>query len=175
MFGELVEAGGAVEGGSAGGGLQVARVVRTAGDYQTTSTSFVDIDGNNLVISMTTGASWVMLLLIGSGYTAGIQYECFDFTIDGVRQGNHYGVQYSQPYYLQDVEIVWLTQVAAGTHIFKPQWRGTGVTCYLRSSSQFTPLAFAVIEMRWPGSTSPTGPRRFYFRVVVNFSWPQAF
>jgi len=149
MFGELVEAGGAVDGGSGGGGgFQVARVVRAAGDYQTTSTSFVDIDSSNLVINMTTGASWVMLLLLGSGYTAGIQYECFDFTIDGVRQGNDYGVQYSQPYYLQDFEIVWLAQVTAGSHVFKPQWRGTGVTCYLRATSQSTPLLFAAIELR---------------------------
>lgn len=148
MFGELVEAGGAVESGSAGGGFQAARVVRAAGDYQTTSMSFVDIDNSNLVINMTTGASWVMLLLLGSGYTAGSQYECFDFTIDGVRQGNDYGVQYSQPYYLQDLEIVWLTQVAAGSHVFKPQWRANGSTCYLRSSGQFTPLVFAVLEMR---------------------------
>ncbi|MGD0114930.1 MAG: hypothetical protein ABSC13_02855 [Dehalococcoidia bacterium] len=147
MFGELVEAGGAIESGSGGGGgFQGARVVRTAGDYQTTSTSFVDIDGNNLVINLTTGASWVMLLLLGSGYTAGLQYECFDFTIDGMRQGNDNGVQYSQPYYLQDLQIVWLMQVTAGSHVFKPQWRGTGVTCYLRAS-QLAPLVFAVIEM----------------------------
>ncbi len=148
MFGELVEAGGAVEGGgTGGGGLQVARVVRLASDYQTTSASFVDIDSNNLVINMTTGASWVMLLLFGSGYTIGVQYECFDFTIDGVRQGNDYGVQYTQPYYLQDLQIVWLAQVAAGSHVFRPQWRANGVTCYLRASSQFTPLVFAVVEL----------------------------
>ncbi len=37
LFGELVEAGGAIEGGggSGGGGHQIARVVRTAGDYST--------------------------------------------------------------------------------------------------------------------------------------------
>jgi hypothetical protein len=149
MFGELVEAGGAVAGGgSGGGGHQIARVVRTAGDYQTTSMSFVDIDSNNFAISMTTGASWVMLLLLGSGYTAGVQYECFDFTIDGVRQGNDFGVEYSQPYYLQDLQIAWLAQVTAGNHVFKPQWRANGGTCYLRAANQFTPLVFAVIEMR---------------------------
>ena len=46
LFGELIEAGGAVEGGGGGGGggHQIARVVRTSGDYSTTSQSFVDID-----------------------------------------------------------------------------------------------------------------------------------
>jgi hypothetical protein len=147
LFGELVEAGGAVE-GSGGGGHQIARVVRTAGDYQTTSTSFVDIDGSSLVINMTTGSSWVLLLLLGSAYAGGIQYACFDFTVDGVRQGADYGVQYAQPVYLQDVQIAWLAQVPAGSHVFKPQWRANGSTLCLRASSQFTPLVFCVVEMQ---------------------------
>ena len=40
LFGELIEAGAAAEGeggGGTGSGLQVARVVRTTADYQTTS------------------------------------------------------------------------------------------------------------------------------------------
>ena len=59
LFGELIEARGAVEGGGGGGGdgHQIARVVRTAGDYTTTSTTFADIDTSNLVIDMTTGGS----------------------------------------------------------------------------------------------------------------------
>jgi hypothetical protein len=151
LFGELVEAGGAVEGGGGGdggGGHQIARVVRNSGDYSTSSTSFVDIDTGNLVINMTTGDSWVLLLLLGSSYATGIQYECFDFTIDGVRQGHDYGVQYVQPPYLQDLQIAWLTQVSAGSHTFRPQWRANGSTAYLRASTQTTPLVFAVIEIK---------------------------
>ncbi len=148
MFGELLEAGGAVEGdGGSGGALQVARVIRTAGDYQTTSSSFIDVDPSNLVINMTTGANWVLLLLLGSSYASGIQYECFDFTIDGTRQGGSYGVQYVQPYYLQDLQIIWLAQVSAGSHVFKPQWRANGSTCTLRASNQYSPLVFAVVEL----------------------------
>jgi len=148
LFGELIEAGGAIQGVAAGGGHQIARVVRTAGDYQTTSTSFVDIDGANLVINMTTGDSWVLLLLLGSGYTAGAQYAGFDFAIDGARQGGDFGVQYGQPMYLQDFQIGTLKQVAAGAHVFKPQYRANGATVTLRASSQTTPLVFAVIEMK---------------------------
>jgi hypothetical protein len=109
LFGELIEAGGAVEGGGGGGGggggHQIARVVRTAGDYMTTSTSFVDIDTNNLVINLTTGASWVWLLLTGSIYVSSLQYSCFDFTIDGVRQGQAKGVQQVQAVYVEDIQI----------------------------------------------------------------------
>jgi len=153
LFGELVEAGGAVEGdgggSSGGGGHQIARVVRASGDYLTTSQSFADIDTNNLVINMTTGDSWVLLLLAGSMYLgAGIQYGCFDFAIDGVRQGQDKGVQYLQPTYIQDIQIVWLAQVTAGSHTFRPQWRGTGSQLVLRANSVDSPLLFTVIEFK---------------------------
>lgn len=146
LFGELIEAGGAVEGGG-GGGHQIARVVRTAGDYTTNSTTFADIDTSNLVINMTTGDSWVLLLLLGSGY-GGTAYICFDFTIDGERQGQGKGVQYVQAPYLQDIQIAWLAQVAAGSHTFRPQWRVTAQTAALRANTTDTPLVFAVLELQ---------------------------
>jgi len=147
LFGELIEAGGAVEGGGGGGGHQIARVVRTAGDYTTTSTTFADIDTSNLVINMTTGDSWVLLLLLGSGFS-GTPYACFDFTIDGERQGQGKGVQYVQAPYLQDIQIAWLAQVAAGSHTFRPQWRVTGGSTTLRANTTDTPLIFAVLELQ---------------------------
>ena len=152
LFGELIEAGGAVEGGGGGGGggggHQIARVVRTAGDYMTTSTSFIDIDTNNLVINLTTGASWVWLLLTGSIYVSSLQYGCFDFTIDGVRQGQAKGVQQVQAVYVEDIQIAWLAEVTAGSHVFRPQWRVTGGAGFLRASSAETPLLFAVLELQ---------------------------
>ena len=151
LFGELIEAGGAVEeggGGSGGGGHQIARVVRTAGDYSTSSTSFVDVDTNNLMINLTTGAGWVWLLLVGSIYAAGLQFICFDFTVDGVRQGQTKGVQQVQAGYTQDLQIAWLTEVAAGSHVFRPQWRVTGGSATLRASTAETPLVFAVLELQ---------------------------
>ena len=148
LFGELSEAGGVAQEGGSGGGHQIARVVRTAGDYQTTSTSFVDIDPSNLSISLTTGASWVQLLLAGSIYVSSYQYGLVDFTIDGERQGQAKGVQQIQPSYTQDIQIAWLTQVSAGTHVFRPQWRVGGGTATLYASSAQSPLFFAVIEMK---------------------------
>ena len=152
LFGELIEAGGAVEGGGGGGGggggHQIARVVRASGDYQITSQSFVDIDTNNLVINLTTGASWVWLLLTGSVYVGSLQYGCFDFTIDGVRQGQAKGVQQVQASYVEDIQIAWLVEVTAGSHVFRPQWRVTGGMGLLRASSAETPLLFAVLELQ---------------------------
>ena len=151
LFGELVEAGGAIEGGGGsggGGGHQVARVVRTAGDYSTTSASFVDVDTNALVINLTTGAGWVWLLLVGSISAGGLQFICFDFTVDGVRQGQVKGVQQVQAGYTQDLQIAWLTEVTAGSHVFRPQWRVSGGSAVLRASTAETPLVFAVLELQ---------------------------
>jgi len=151
LFGELVEAGGAIEGGGEGapaGGHQVGRVVRTAGDYQTTSTSFVDIDTANLAMNLTTGDSWVYLLLAGSVYTSGFTYAQFDFTVDGQRQGTTKGVQQVQAVYVEDVQIGWLTQVSAGSHVFRPQWRVSSGSALLRASSAESPAMFAVIELK---------------------------
>ena len=149
LFGELIEAGGAIEGveQSTGGGHQIARVVRTAGDYQTGSTSWVDIDSGNLVINMTTGGGWVQLLLVGTLYVSSMQTVCFDFTIDGERQGQTKGVQSVQATYAQDIQIAWLTQLSADSHVFRPQWRVSGGSATLRASAAETPLVFAVMEL----------------------------
>jgi hypothetical protein len=152
LFGELIEAGGAVEGGGGsgggGGGHQIARVVRTSGNYLTTSTSFVDIDTDNLVINMTTGASWVLLLLLGSISCTSAADAYLDFTIDGNRQGQAKGVQMVQGVYREDVQIAWLAQVEAGAHTFRPQWRVSANSANLRASAADTPLLFAVLELQ---------------------------
>ncbi|HUS82227.1 MAG TPA: hypothetical protein VM013_03085 [Dehalococcoidia bacterium] len=150
LFGELIEAGGAIEGGgeAAGGGHQVGRVVRTAGDYQTSSTSFVDIDTENLAVSLTTGDSWVYLLLTGTLYVSSFGYGCFDFTIDGQRQGATKGVQQVQAIYSQDVQIGWLAQVSAGSHVFRAQWRVSAGAALLRASSAESPTMLAVVELK---------------------------
>jgi hypothetical protein len=150
LFGELIEAGGAVEGGEqeTGGGHQVARVVRTAGDYQTSSTSFVDIDNANLAISLTTGDSWLCLLLAGSLYVNGLCCAQFDFTIGGQRAGATKGVQQVQAVYTEDIQIGWLAQVSAGNHVIRPQWRVSSGSAILRASNAETPLLFAAVELK---------------------------
>jgi len=149
LFGELVEAGGAVEGGGGGGGHQIARVVRTSGDYTTNSTSWADIDTANLVINMTTGDSWVLLMLLGSLYTDGFHYGYFDFTIDGTRQGQSKGVLLIQANMEQDLQLLWLAHLSPGAHVFRPQWKvDTAGGCHLYARTSMTPLLFAVLELQ---------------------------
>jgi hypothetical protein len=150
LFGELIEAGGAIEGGgepATDGGHQIARVVRTAGDYQTTSTSFVDIDTGNLCINVTTGDSWVYLLLAGTVYVSGFGYAHFDFTIDGQRVGQDKGIQQVEALYPQDIQIAWLAPVSAGSHVFRVQWRVSAGAALLRASSAESPAMLAVVEL----------------------------
>jgi len=138
------------------GGHQIARVVRTAGDYTTTSTTFVDIDTDNLVINMTTGDSWVLLTLTGSAYITSFGYVQLDFTIDDVRQGQTKGVQQLQATYVAGIQVAWLVQVTAGSHVFRPQWRVSTGSALLRASAAETPLLFAVTELKTNGGGSQT-------------------
>ena len=48
---------------------QSARHVRSAGDYTTTSTTFVDVDATNMSLTITTGARRCMVGFVGSGYS----------------------------------------------------------------------------------------------------------
>jgi len=150
LFGELIEAGGAIEGGQAapGGGHQVGRIVRTAGDYQTSSTSFVDIDTTNLALNLTTGDSWVYLLLAGSLSVSSLGQVHLDFTVDGQRVGTTKGVQQVQAAYIEDIQIGWLAYISAGSHVFRPQWRVSGGVATLRASNAETPLLFAAVELK---------------------------
>ena len=151
LFGELIEAGGAIEGGgeaAPGGGHQIGRVVRTAGDYQTTSLTFVDIDTANLAVNLTTGDSWLYLLLAGTLYVSSFGFVHFDFAIDGQRQGATKGIQQVQATYVQDIQIAWLAQVPSGSHVFRPQWRVSTGSAILRAGSAESPLLFAVAELK---------------------------
>ena len=134
--------------GGGGGGHQVQRVVvDSVGTYQTTSTTFVDIDAARLSITMTTGASWVLIFLTGTTWNNSSPGNMFDVTIDGVRQGGANGIHYEVGNVPHGVSLTWLTQVAAGSHQFRPQWRVSSGTGVLAASSSTSPVMFAVVEI----------------------------
>jgi hypothetical protein len=131
-----------------GGGHQAQRVVvDDVGTYQTTSTTFVDIDATRLSITMTTGASWVLIFLSGTTWNTSSPGNMFDVTVDGVRQGGANGIHYEVGNVPHGVSLTWLTQVAAGSHEFRPQWRVSAGTGMLAASSAMSPVMFAVIEI----------------------------
>lgn len=99
-------------------------------DYTTTSTSWVDIDGANLAITLTINGTNVMLGF--TGVSSGVQYIDWDFTVDGTRYASagldglaHNGS--SSDFHIAMTALV--TGLAPGSHTFKVQWKvasGTG-------------------------------------------------
>jgi hypothetical protein len=145
-------------GGGGGGGHQIQRVVLSSGYHATSSTSFVDVDSSSLSITMTTGANWVVLGLFGGFFRVtanGGGSGYLDFTIDGDRQGPAGGIYgQAQPTITGQtlgfsLGMLWVVQVDAGEHTFRPQWRlniGTSISLYHGLGS--TPaLNFFVAEL----------------------------
>lgn len=101
-----------------------------AGTLTTTSTSFTDIDGTNMKLTVsTTQANAPVTIGFSAAATAdaaAIVY--FDIDIDGTREGettvglhHFYGSNAAQ---YHPVGFVWRTSIAsAGSHIFKMKWK----------------------------------------------------
>lgn len=138
---------------SSGGAHQLTRVVRTAGDYTTTSPTFVDIDTTNLAITLTITANrWVRLVLQGTINNATLSAQAqFDFTVGGVRQGQGQGIMKehfdvaSSP---NMIHVEWVYQETTGGSItFRPQWATDAGTLQFIAGTATTPLLFYVEEI----------------------------
>ena len=151
LFGELIEAGGAIEGG---GGRRPAAVTRWGASFGRRATTRPRATPSSTSTRRTSplasppAIAGYCLLLAGSVYVSGMRYAQFDFTIDGQRQGTTKGVQQVQAVYAEDIQIGWLAQVPAGSHVFRPQWRVSAGSGLLRASSAETPAMFAVVELK---------------------------
>ena len=92
-------------------------------DYQTTITSFTNVDGTNLSLTITTQGGDVMVHFHGVvGNGTGTVF--LDFTIDGVRHGGDDGIIRSVGNGVQGISFTRLiTGLAAGSHTFTLQWK----------------------------------------------------
>jgi hypothetical protein len=142
-------------GGSVGGGsvMGAAKYQRKTGNYTTTSTSFTDVDGTNLSLTITTGARRVLIGFSGGCSNSGADTLFFDVQVDGVRQGGDFGLtgenEGSNGY--RNYSFTYLTDaLSAGSHTFDLQWRnvnGTTSTMYGAASSATWPV-FWVVEQQ---------------------------
>lgn len=124
--------------------------VRTAGNYTTTSTTFVDVDNTNMSITLTTGARRCMIVVSGSGYHSDTNHWAFDIDIDGSRQGQAFGLVFGGDVTTQNQSrsFTYITDVlSAASHTFKLQWRVDGGTATLYANTTNTPLIFSVVEL----------------------------
>lgn len=121
---------------------------RTSGNYTTTSTSFVDVDGTNLALTITTLARRVMI-----GFTGSIKHSAANATsltvdLDGTNLGAAVGsagygglvtVRPSTNNFEGDASFTFLTDVlSAGSHTFKLQWVTAAATATLPGSTGST-------------------------------------
>lgn len=118
--------------------------------YSTTSTTFVDVDGTNMSLTITTGARRVLIGFVGSvrNDTAG-QSVALDVTVDGTRQGNDHGLVSVANSTSANGSFSYLTAaLSAGSHTFKLQYCVVGSgTARVFGSSTSEAAQFWVQEM----------------------------
>jgi hypothetical protein len=104
-------------------------------NYTTTSTSFVDIDGTNLKITLNISGGAVLLgftgVAVGGSIVTNAGPAAFDFLIDSTRYasaGTDGLVANANTAYWNGVSMAALvTGLSAGSHTFKVQWKFLGV------------------------------------------------
>jgi hypothetical protein len=107
-----------------------------ASDYTTTSMSFVDVEGTNLALTITTSGGDVLVHFHGSVAHSSGSRIYFDVTLDGTRIGGDDGMVVS---YVDTssgaMRFVSFTRlvpgVGAGAHTFKLQWKTGASTAKL--------------------------------------------
>jgi len=130
--------------------LASASYIRTAGNYTTTSATFVDVDATNLALSITTGARRCMVGFTGTLAHSGTVNIFLDLLVDGTSVSGSTGVLLVKPPGTNDpASFTWLTTtLTAASHTFKLQWKTTSATATLYGTGGGGPAAqFWVAEM----------------------------
>jgi hypothetical protein len=125
---------------------------RAAGNYTTTSGTFVDVDGTNLAITKTTGARVVLIIFSAeTGNSSSNQANYFDVDVDGARIGGDFGLIGVQLYTAGatgNASFVVPKLMSAGSHTFKLQWlRTSGTATLYGAASGSSQLVFSVVEL----------------------------
>lgn len=114
------------------------QVLRDNGaNYTTTSTSFSNVDGTNVSITLTV-ISGKVLIWFNGGASNGAGSTFFDVTVDGTRVGSGFtgGLCIQSQTFSSPVGFfVEVTGLSAGSHIFNLQWRVNANTGVLRAGS----------------------------------------
>jgi hypothetical protein len=132
--------------------LGKASYKRTSADYTTTSNTFVDVDGTNMALTITTGARRVMVVFTGSvSHSTAADYIGLDVDIDGAREGGTFGIVFMQgtpgneP---QNGSFTYITEpLSAGSHTFKLQWRRLSAGTITMHGTGNAYAKFAVVEL----------------------------
>lgn len=134
--------------------LASASTTQTGGDYSTYSGTFVDVDGTNLKLTITTGARRVLIVVTATVSVANAgNWGAVDVSVDGTRLGLTYGLigmQFGNANYWSNGSFSFITDaLTAASHEFRLMYRGdntAGHTFKIYANTD-NPLRFAVHEL----------------------------
>jgi hypothetical protein len=112
-------------------------VLNESANYYTTSTSFVDVDGSKLALTISTGGGDVMVHFHGVVAAASGRVN-FDLDVDGVRVAGDDGITRLDTITAPVSFTRLISGLAAGAHTFRLQWRvssGGSATLYAGAGS----------------------------------------
>jgi hypothetical protein len=123
-----------------------------AGDYSTSSASFVDIDGTNLAATILCTTGRVRVTLIGTFYAdAASRQMSVDFTMDGTRFNASFTNGLASETMDTNSRVCTFTDIktgiSAGSHTFKVQWLTGSGTAKLRSNTTQEVVTFIIEEI----------------------------
>jgi len=133
----------------------IASYKRTSASYTTTSTTFVDVDGTNMALAITTGARRVLVGFVGTvEQTVDGQLVDFDIDVDGTRVGGTNGLIRHRQYasnggntMAENASFTFLTDaLTAASHTFKLQWKVSSGSGTIGGNSTSETCQFYVIE-----------------------------
>lgn len=110
-------------------------------DYTTTSSTYVDVDGTNLALTLVTAGGDVLVGFYGTfQHSTANAAVALDISVDGVRQGGDDGLitgraASTQNGYLPIAFVAMVRGLSAGSHTIKLQWKTTAATATLHAGA----------------------------------------
>jgi len=138
---------------AAAGGSHTPSFLTRSANYSSTSTSFVDIDGTNLIITKTTSSPNIMVFCAGTFGCTSVFYMnlIMDSTTYATNAHATYGLLQGYGGNVNGPMVGYFTGVSAGSHTFKPRWLssvGTGYPVYNSGGGAFQQTIYmAVMEL----------------------------
>lgn len=105
-------------------------------DYTTSATTFVDVDASRLSATLTTNGGDLLVTFCGTLYTSSATSINigFDIAVDGIRHAGDDGamlVTVNNVFAANASFVVWIPNLAAGSHTVKLQWKTNSGTAIL--------------------------------------------
>lgn len=120
----------------------------SGGDYSTTSTVFVAVDGTNLSFTPTTQGGDVLVTFIGTFVASASQTLSLTLFVNGSNIYTPGVFRVEQSVSNETRQITWLIEGYTSGQSIELRWKTSGGTITLRRSSSFPPVQMTIKEDR---------------------------